>query len=72
LCELVLNARPGHHWDRAGGGARAPADEGRLKAIVCVFRDFRRAISLESGRRFRCKAAPCCEGFSVLASTYRC
>jgi hypothetical protein len=30
----------------------------------CVFRGFRRAISLESGRRFRCKAAPSCEGFS--------
>ena len=38
----------------------------------CVFRGFRRAISLESGRRFRCKAAPSCEGFSVPASTHRC
>ena len=42
------------------------------EAVECVFRGFRRAISLESGRRFRCKAAPFCEGFSVPASTYRC
>lgn len=40
--------------------------------LACVFRGFRRAISLESGRRFRCKAAPSCEGFSVPASTQRC
>ena len=46
--------------------------ETEARFINCVFRGFRRAISLESGRRFRCKAAPSCEGFSVPASTHRC
>lgn len=34
-----------------------------VRPLACVFRSFRQAISLESGRRFRCKAAPSCEGF---------
>lgn len=42
-----------------------------VRPLACVFRSFRQAISLESGRRFRCKAAPSCEGCSVPASTHR-